>query len=185
MQITLFDRDKTLCEQWEKDFSGYENIKVIQTDFSELEPHDCIVSPANSFGLMDGGFDQVLSDYFTGIQESVQKRIKSFYSGMQPLGSCLLIKTFDEKFPYLAHIPTMLYPSDVSNSIHAFLAFKALLHTVEHYDEITSVACCGLAYGTGGMSAYNVSKQMKIAYGTRHDDFNNWNDVQNLFAMLS
>lgn len=39
----------------------YSNIEPMYGDISTSLPHDCIVSPANSFGHMDGGIDRTLS----------------------------------------------------------------------------------------------------------------------------
>ena len=41
--------------------SKYKNISVEYRNIAQCESFDCIVSPANSFGQMDGGIDGVLS----------------------------------------------------------------------------------------------------------------------------
>lgn len=39
---------------------------VIFTDFMDTYDVECVVSPANSFGLMDGGYDLTITMWFGG-----------------------------------------------------------------------------------------------------------------------
>lgn len=49
-----------MTKAWETEFSPYANIKVSCGDiFTGAPAADSIVSPANSFGFMDGGIDLV------------------------------------------------------------------------------------------------------------------------------
>ena len=52
----------------------------------------CVVSPANSYGSMDGGYDAAIIDYF-GIQleKAVQKYILDNFYGEQPVGTSFTI----------------------------------------------------------------------------------------------
>ncbi|EJF56640.1 macro domain-like protein, partial [Dichomitus squalens LYAD-421 SS1] len=59
---------------------------------------DCIVSPANSFGIMDGGFDLVLSRAFQGrsadvyaLTDHVQATLGTRWGGFAPAGTCTLV----------------------------------------------------------------------------------------------
>lgn len=63
MKLILFDRCSDLCEKWQQYFKNEINVEVKQCLFQEIKKFDCIVSPANSFGIMDGGFDAVLSNF--------------------------------------------------------------------------------------------------------------------------
>lgn len=52
----LRDINSTMTKAWETEFSPYANIKVSCGDiFTGAPAADSIVSPANSFGFMDGG----------------------------------------------------------------------------------------------------------------------------------
>ncbi len=46
-----------MCEAFEHRFSGLPNARVIEGRFENLEPHDCFVTAANSFGIMNAGID--------------------------------------------------------------------------------------------------------------------------------
>jgi len=66
--------------------------------------------------------------------------------------------------------PTMRVPGDVSRTVNAYLAFRAILLEIVKFNianagqKIESVVCSGLATGIGEMSPYNCATQMKKAY---------------------
>ncbi len=63
MKIELVSIQPKLVEAW-KDFFGHqENVTLIEGDITHTGC-DAIVSPANSFGFMDGGLDYALSERF-------------------------------------------------------------------------------------------------------------------------
>lgn len=91
---------------------------------------DCIVSPANSYGLLDGGFDDAISRSFSpahnyyALTRNVQTELYRQYRGFAPPGTCTLIpipKEYAEKSRtgdrwscrWLALCPTMRVPDDV------------------------------------------------------------------------
>jgi O-acetyl-ADP-ribose deacetylase (regulator of RNase III) len=62
---------------------GAKSLLLILTyRFEDLPKFDCIVSAANSFGLMDGGIDYAISTFFGwDLQRRVQKVIIEEYLG--------------------------------------------------------------------------------------------------------
>lgn len=60
IKLVLIDPKPALCNAWRKHFDGLPNIEIIAGYFEELPEFDCMVSAANSFGLMDGGVDHNL-----------------------------------------------------------------------------------------------------------------------------
>ena len=61
-ELILVDPNKELCEAWEEKFGDYPNVKIRNDYFEKLETYDCMVSAANSFGLiMDGGVDLAIT----------------------------------------------------------------------------------------------------------------------------
>lgn len=65
MQIYLRDRNQNLVNFWNKVFANEDKIHVSCGDIFDNGEHmnvDAIVSPANSFGFMDGGIDYVYSE---------------------------------------------------------------------------------------------------------------------------
>ncbi len=83
-------------------------MEVVNNYFEWLPDFDCLVSPANSFGLMDGGMDAAIVRFLgSQVQERVQERILTEYLGEQPVGTSFIVETGHPKHPFLAHTPTM------------------------------------------------------------------------------
>ena len=70
-KLILVDINKTLCSELQERFESYPNVQVENKRFEDLEEFDCMVSPANSFGLMDGGVDAAITKFFG---EQLQER---------------------------------------------------------------------------------------------------------------
>lgn len=170
--ITLIDPQKALCEEWEKAFSGYKEVNIVNGYFQQVKEFDCLVSPANSFGLMDGGVDWVIRQFFgMQLQYSVQKQIQKEFYGEQPVGTSIIVHTENEEHPYLAHTPTMRVPLNISKTDHVYSAFFAMLRAVANFNKgivnevrINKVLCPGLGTATGMMNFYEAARQMELAY---------------------
>ena len=54
MKIILAGIETMLLEAWEVRFSEMENVEIFRGSIFDTDA-DAIVSPANSFGFMDGG----------------------------------------------------------------------------------------------------------------------------------
>jgi len=57
LRLILVDPKSELCKCWKQQFRGLSHVGIVNGRFEELEDFDCMVSAANSFGLMDGGVD--------------------------------------------------------------------------------------------------------------------------------
>ena len=71
-KLVLVDLEAELCQEFSKVFNGVENVEVVNGPFEKVN-FDCIVSAANSFGLMDGGVDGAITGYFG---EQMMKRVQ-------------------------------------------------------------------------------------------------------------
>lgn len=90
MQITLIDSNPTLGYAWQEVFSEVENVEIVTGDITTLTC-DAIVSPANSFGFMDGGVDYAISERLGwGLEKELQKRIKVLPEGELLVGRSFL-----------------------------------------------------------------------------------------------
>jgi O-acetyl-ADP-ribose deacetylase (regulator of RNase III) len=169
IQILLRDYNIDLVNAWSREFSGYSNIKISCGDIFEMKA-DAIISPANSFGFMNGGIDLVYSEYFGWkLQEALQNKIRDCFYGELPVGNATIIETKNDNIKYLISCPTMRVPENVSNTVNAYLAFRAgLIETINfnknNSDKIRSILCPGLGTLTGGIPEANCAKQMKHAY---------------------
>lgn len=165
MNLILCDYNPILCAEWEKTFQHESKVQIVCGDFKSVLEYDCIVSPANSFGIMDGGFDGVLINYFGhGLMKRVQDKIRAEYAGEQLVGTCLIVETGNKKHPYLAHTPTMRIPRVIREYDTVYNAMRAIFLAVRKHSDIKTVLCTGLGTATGKVSPAVAAKQMYMAY---------------------
>src|SRR5438445_9354326 len=116
-QLILVDPNVALCACWREHFQGLPDVEIVQGYFQDLPVYDCMVSAANSFGLMDGGVDLAIVNYFGHeLMDRVQERILNDYRGEQPVGTSFIIETGHPEHPFLAHTPTMRVPMAISRT---------------------------------------------------------------------
>ena len=81
MNIILADVDGGLINAWNSIASDNVHVTTYQGSIFEIEC-DALVSPANSFGFMDGSLDFAISEFFGWhVQDRLQEAIKSKHSG--------------------------------------------------------------------------------------------------------
>lgn len=171
MTVTYYlrDLDEHLVAAWQDYFKDIPDVQATAGDIFAVQS-DAIVSPANSFGFMDGGIDRLYSQRFGWhLQERLQQLLRDQYDGELPVGLAVLIPTDHSDIPYLISAPTMRVPINVSDTLNAYLAFRAVLRLVEKTNQaqpgtISSVVCPGLATATGEMAPDICAKQMHTAY---------------------
>ena len=167
--ICLIDRKQMLVEAWREAFRGCDSVEVLQDDFFSREA-DAMVSPANSFGIMDGGLDLAIRrELGFAVQSRLQKVILEEHHGELPVGAAEIVATGHARWPYLVSAPTMRVPEVIANTLNPYLAFRAALLAVRRFNQeqaeprIGSLLCPGLGTGVGGMDSYQCARQMKIA----------------------
>ncbi len=170
-ELTLVDPNPELCEHFREQFRNVERVTVVNGPFESLGAFDCMVSAANSFGLMDGGVDLAITKFF-GLQlmDRVQDHIQSHFRGEQPVGTSFIIGTGNDEHPFLAHSPTMRVPMRISMTDNVYRAMWATLLAVWRHNQaatdsaIRHVACPGLGTATGGVAPRSAARQMALAY---------------------
>jgi O-acetyl-ADP-ribose deacetylase (regulator of RNase III) len=165
MRVLLVDQDAALVRAWRSTFDEVEDVEVAEGDYFG-RPADAMVSPANSFGIMDGGLDAAIHDALGhGVQQRVQQRIVERHHGELPVGCAEIVETGDARWPLLVVAPTMRVPEGVASTLNAYLAFRAALLACKRHDApIGSLVCCGLATGIGRMEPIRCATQMRMAY---------------------
>ena len=129
MEIILLDNKKEMCQAWRKYFSEFEDVKIIceYLEFASLDDVDCYVSPANSYGLMDGGYDKALTMLFgVELQRRVQDYIITNLYGEQQVGSSIIVDIPGEK-KKLIHTPTMRVPSRITDPEVIYTSMRSTL----------------------------------------------------------
>jgi O-acetyl-ADP-ribose deacetylase (regulator of RNase III) len=131
---------------------------------------DAIVSPANSFGFMDGGIDALYTYQFgDGLQQRLQARIAEEHGGELPVGMAVIVPTQHPDIPWCISAPTMRVPRDVAETVNAYLAFRAALravlaHNAAGLPRISTLLCPGLATAVGHMPVARCARQMRVAW---------------------
>jgi O-acetyl-ADP-ribose deacetylase (regulator of RNase III) len=165
----LRDRGPEQVAAWQKHFAGVAEVQPAVGDIFGVRT-DAVVSPANCFGFMTGGIDRVYSARFGGhVEGRLREVIRRDWDGELPIGLALVVETGDRETPYLISAPTMRAPVNVSQTLNAYLAFRAVLRAVARKNRdtpgaIRSVACPGLGTGTGEMPCGLCARQMHAAY---------------------
>jgi O-acetyl-ADP-ribose deacetylase (regulator of RNase III) len=176
-----------MVDAWRLHFRNVENVEVGYGDIFEA-PATAIVSPANSFGFMNGGIDLAYSKRFGwGLQDRLQRHLHLHHDGELPVGQAALIpiEKEGESYKYLISAPTMRVPTDISGTVNAYLAMRAVLRLVQSYnlnaifeaktesiraenhikpDLIDSVICPGLGTNIGRLPYGTAAYQMREAY---------------------
>jgi O-acetyl-ADP-ribose deacetylase (regulator of RNase III) len=138
----------------------------------ELEV-DAIVSPANSFGFMDGGLDLALTDRFgEELQERVRRAIADGWGGELPVGAAIGVPIPGAEHRTLIVAPTMRVPMRLpDDTVNPYLAIRAALRwalghgsgEAAHPGRIGSVAFPGMGTGIGGVSPDRFAWQARAA----------------------
>ncbi|EBH4418336.1 macro domain-containing protein [Salmonella enterica] len=177
IKLILSAPEPAMAAAFECYFQNTENVEIIRRPFETVPEFDCMVSAANSFGLMDGGVDAAITTYFgTQLQRRVQKYIIQEYLGEQPVGTAFITETGDGEHPWLIHAPTMRVPLIIDGTDAVYNATRAALlaifqhnKSVAEYKKIKSVVFPAMGAGCGQVPPESVARQMKLAW----DSFSN------------
>jgi O-acetyl-ADP-ribose deacetylase (regulator of RNase III) len=125
---------------------------------------DAIVSPANSFGYMDGGIDLAYRGFFgPEIEARLQRHIQTQHHGELPVGQAVVIETRHHTIPFLVSAPTMRVPAVIEDTVNVYLGFRAALLAVRRHNEsaarpIKSLLSPAFGTGVGGMDFLRVPR---------------------------
>jgi O-acetyl-ADP-ribose deacetylase (regulator of RNase III) len=169
-KVYLIDSKPELCEKWRQVFSCYHEVEVFTGDYFQ-QSADAIVSPANSFGIMDGGLDLAIrNELGFQVESDIQEVILNKYHGEMPIGTAEIIKTNHDRWSYMISAPTMRIPENVAYTLNAYNAFRAILIAINSFNKtkpkraIKSLLCSGLGTGIGSMEPTKCAAQMRAAY---------------------
>jgi len=163
MKLILRDKSSSVVDAWREAFSDDAEVDISWGDIFEKRAQ-AIISPANSYGWMNGGIDYYYTLFFGAqLQDRLQAKIIEFFKGELPVGEAIILHTGSKEIPLLISCPTMRLPDNVAHTQNAYLAFKAGLWLAKE-NGVESVLSPGMCTLTGGMSAINCAKQMKKAW---------------------
>ena len=86
IEIHLCALDPAMARAWSKYFASQPNVVIHESDILAKKA-DAILSPANSFGFMDGGIDLAYSHLFGwDLQDRLQEKLHREHAGELPVG---------------------------------------------------------------------------------------------------
>ena len=104
MKLIFCDINELMIKAWNKYISQDANVEIYHGSIFALHT-DAIVSPANSFGFMDGGLDLQISRFFGWhIQERLQEIIKQKHHGELLVGNAEIVETDHDIIPFVISV---------------------------------------------------------------------------------
>lgn len=172
IRLLLVDRQPAVIHAWQTHFSDLQNQLLIDIRLGNFQDHaaDMIVSPANSFGFMDGGIDYWYSMFFGwDLQSRVQRKILENHRGELLVGQAFYLATHHEQFPWLICAPTMRLPMKIMDPVDVFLATRAALREAQdfqklHPDMPITVLIPGMGTGAGAVEPDTCALHMRKAW---------------------
>ena len=177
MEFVLTAIDDDLANAFEEHCGHLQNVSVFKGSIFDVDC-DTVVSPANSFGFMDGGIDSWYRWRFGDkIQDSVRMAILRYWHGELPVGTAEIVETHDDEVPFLIAAPTMRVPMILGpESINPYLAMRAVIMLIrrerfrdgvfkgeEIKSKVKKIALPGLGTGVGKVPADMAAHQIKEA----------------------
>ncbi len=195
MQFFFIDTNPKVTEAWQTVFEGIAGI-TIHTDSIFNHPCDALVSPANSFGYMNGGIDFAISKNLGWhIEKRLQATIREKYYGELLVGQAEIVETDQAAFPYLIAAPTMRTPMTIHRTPNIYLCMKAILTLAMHgkfsngeliSTKVQTIAIPGLGTGVGQMPPMITARHMRIAWEDvmqqKHLTEEGWLEMQTNYA---
>jgi len=176
VKIHLAAVENDLAEAWERHCGDLPGVHVHRGSILDLNV-DAVVSPANSFGFMDGGIDHLYSERFGwGVEKRLQALIRTRHHGELLVGAAEIVETQQMPIMYVIAAPTMRVPMRLAETVNPYLAARAALLLIKHgtipegtctgeavSSVVTSVAFPGLATGIGTVGPNTCAHQMRVA----------------------
>lgn len=167
MTLHFIDRSGEVCSALAGAFAQHAEVEMVTGDIKDAAPrYDAIITAGNSFGLMDGGVDQAVNEFFAGdAQRQVQAEIRRYWGGLLPVGAAVTVSLARESGQkcLLIYAPTMIYPGPIVGTPNVYLAAKAAFLDMLEFVAGTTL-CPGFGTLTGKVPPASAAAQMELAY---------------------
>lgn len=187
MNWLFFDRKPVLVDAWKSVGLG---ARVASLDQVVVDTNwKFLVTPGNSFGLMDGGFDKAVCETFGwAVQDKVQEAIQRWHGGLCPVGSCVVVPLTDFG-QHLIYTPTMEVPARINFTLNVFWAMRAAVMRVKvNWDAVRMrdqfALCPGLGTATGRVTPGAAAMQMAAALDTEGLKVKTWPAAMRAMSQL-
>ncbi len=176
MKVVLVAVEPDLADAWERHCGDLDCVTVHRGSILDVAC-EAVVSPANSFGFMDGGIDRFYSHHFGWeVQDRLRELIRSRHHGELLVGTAEIVETGHSRIPFLIAAPTMRVPMILRDTVNPYLAARAALLLIRRgavpagafADQpvasiVSTVAFPGLGTGVGRVEPNTCARQMRTA----------------------
>ena len=173
MQFYFVDTNPEITAAWQQVFADVLQVSIHHGSIFDF-PADALVSPANSFGYMNGGIDFAISKHLGWhLEKDLQQLIREKHYGELLVGQAEILPTSHPDFPYLLAAPTMRTPMTIARGPNVYQAMRALLLLLRHgrlpngeavRERVRSVAVPGLGTGIGQVRPLVCARSMRLAW---------------------
>lgn len=166
--VYLLAMQPELANAFAQVFSDADGIIIAREDFASfMDRHPevtGIVSPANSFGLLTGGLDKALRDYFgKELQDAVRERIKNEWFGEQIVGTSMAVDIPGFPGKKLLHTPTMRTPSKIADDLIVYSCMRsALMEALK--SGLDAIVVPAFGGGCGQLPVEVIAHHMRLAW---------------------
>jgi O-acetyl-ADP-ribose deacetylase (regulator of RNase III) len=162
MQLILATLHEPQAQAWQLFCGDLDFVRIHKGSILDVSC-EALVSPANSFGFMDGGIDALyLRRFGDELQSRVRQQIAERHHGELLVGSAELVATHDLQIPFMIAAPTMRVPTILTDSVNVYLATRAALLCARQAG-LDVVALPAMGTGVGRMSPAACAHQMRTA----------------------
>jgi len=175
LAVYLCDKNPEVVKAWQAFFGRGAKVTISEGDVLAL-PVSVLVSPANSFGIMEDGLALSLHKATDGKLESrFRKLLQDKHAGELPIGQAEMMTTGIAQPERVIFAPTVRVPQRMNAAnVNAFLSTRAALRFLGQYmreeteekgsTHIESIAFVGMGTGGGRTSPATAAFQMYEAY---------------------
>jgi O-acetyl-ADP-ribose deacetylase (regulator of RNase III) len=129
-------------------------------------PVDAVVSPANSFGFMDGGVDWAYLQFFgEELQTRVQTVIRLQRFQELLVGDAIVVPTYNEAIRFLIVAPTMRVPMVIGDPADVMLATRAAIRMALNF-RFEHIVMPGMGTGCGQVRPDLAARAMRAGIET-------------------
>ena len=166
MKIILLDKNYLMIFAWQKYFSAEKEVEI-ENDTVEhyLSKNivDGIVTPGNSYGIMTGGFDLGVRNYFgLDLENRVKNYIDTKLNFKQKVGTSFIIDGGRKNIKVI-YTPTMEEPSKIKDLNIIYISTLSSLRLAKE-NNLNSLVLPAFGGATGKVNFFKIAELMHKAY---------------------
>jgi O-acetyl-ADP-ribose deacetylase (regulator of RNase III) len=149
LRISICDLNPTFVAEAHHHLMQLPNVVEVAHRSVLERPADSVVSPANSFGFMDGGVDWAYLQFF-GAELQTRVRMIIRLQRFQELlvGDAIVVPTYHEAIRFLIVAPTMRVPKIITDPADVMLATRAAIRMALNF-RFNHIVMPGMGTGCG------------------------------------